>query len=90
MLIFPANSAGRSDYGSFPRRLQAIRVDRQAQFGTGPLPAGDYLVVAVPDEASMNWQDPAVLKSLARVASAVTIADGEPRTIVLRTVAVPR
>ena len=90
VLVFPASPSGWSDYGSFPRRLVAIRVDRLAQFKSGALPAGDYLAVAVPDDASANWQDPAVLKALARSATAVSIAEGEPRSVVLRTAAVPR
>jgi hypothetical protein len=90
VLVFPASSAGWSDHGSFPRRLHAIRVDRLAQFSSGALPPGDYLVVAVPDEASANWQDPAVLKSLARVATSVAVGEGLPQTVALRTTAVPR
>lgn len=90
VLVFPANSSGWSDYGSFPRRLQAIRVDRRAEFNTGALPPGDYLAVAVPDEATANWQDPAVIKSLARVATAVSVVEGRPQTVALRTTTVPR
>jgi hypothetical protein len=90
VLVFPADSGAWMDYGGFPRRLRAIRVDRHGQYQTDGLPAGDYLVVAVADESSANWQDPRVLRTLARLATPITIAEGETRSAPLRTSAVPR
>jgi len=90
VLVFPAESDAWTGYGSFPRRLRAIRVGRDGHYRTAGLPPGDYLVVAVPDESTMNWQDPAVLKALARAATAVVIAEGESRTVTLRTSVVPK
>jgi hypothetical protein len=90
VLVFPAESAAWINYGSFPRRLREIRVGRDGHYRTVGLPPGDYLVVAVADEAAANWQDPAVLKALAREATSVTLADGESRALTLRTSVVPR
>ncbi len=90
VLVFPADAAAWSDYGGLPRRLRAVRVGLDGHYSTVGLPPGDYLVVAVADEASANWQDPAVLRALARVATSVTLADGESRTVALGTVGVPR
>lgn len=90
VLVFPADAAAWIDYGSFPRRLREIRVGLDGHYRTAGLPPGDYLVVAVADESTANWQDPTVLKALAREATPVAIADGELRTLTLRTVAVPR
>jgi hypothetical protein len=90
VLVFPADTGAWTDYGAFPRRLQAIRVDRNGEYRTDGLPAGDYLVVAVADESSANWRDPKVLKSLARLATSVTIAEGEARSASLKTSAVAR
>ena len=55
------------------------------------LPAGAYLIAAVAEEASVNWQNPKTLQALARLASTVTMVDGESRQLALRTMAmVPR
>lgn len=90
VLVFPADAAAWIDYGNFPRRLREIRVGLDGHYRTAGLPPGDYFVVAVADEATANWQDPRVLKALAREATSVVIADGESRALTLRTVAVPR
>jgi hypothetical protein len=90
VLIFPADAASWLDYGAFPRRLRALRVGRDGHYSTTGLPPGEYLVVAVADEAAVNWDDPPVLKSLARVATAVALAEGESRSLFLRTVPVQR
>jgi hypothetical protein len=90
VLIFPADPAAWVDYGGFPRRLRQVRVSTDGQFELPGLPPGDYLIAAVADEASTGWQDPRTMQALARLATAVTIADGETRTMQLRTVTVPR
>jgi hypothetical protein len=89
VLVVPADSDAWTDTGDFPRRMRAIRVDRNGQYRTDGLPAGDYLVVAVADEASQNWQDPKVLRALARLATPLTLGDGETRSASLKTSAVP-
>lgn len=90
VLVFPAEAAAWIDYGSFPRRLREIRVGLDGHYRTAGLPPGDYLVVAVADESTANWQDPTMLKALAREATSVVIADGESRALTLRTAVVPR
>jgi hypothetical protein len=89
VLVFPADSGAWTDQGGLPRRLRAIRVDRAGQFQTTGLPAGDYMLVAIPDESSSNWQDPKVLPALARVATSMALGEGETRSVSLRTSAVP-
>jgi hypothetical protein len=90
VLLFPADPGAWADYGDSPRRLRAIRVDRQGQYITSHLPAGDYLLVAVAEESSGNWQDPAVLKALSRLATSIALAEGESRSVPLKTSAVAR
>lgn len=90
VLVFPADAAAWVDYGNFPRRLREVRVGLDGHYRTTGLPPGDYLVVAVPDESTANWQDPTVLRALAREAAAVVIADGESRALTLRTAVVQR
>jgi hypothetical protein len=85
VLVFPSDSTAWIDTGSLPHRLRAIRVNAEGRYQTLGLPGGDYFVVAVPEETSANWQNPAVLRELARVAQTTTIGDGDARTLSLKT-----
>jgi hypothetical protein len=86
VLVFPADGAAWIDYGINPRRLRSIRTDKDGAFQAGGLPAGDYLVIAIADEAAVNWQDPRTLQALVRLATPVKLGDGETRSLELRTV----
>jgi hypothetical protein len=90
VLIFPADSGSWADYGGFPRRLRAVRADRDGRFTALGFPPGNYLVAAVGEETSSDWQNPRMLQALARLATKVTIADGESRQLALSTLTVPR
>jgi hypothetical protein len=85
VLVFPSDPAAWTDTGDFPRRLQAIRVDRNGSYRIVGLAPGEYFAIAIPEEASANWQDPSALKSMATLATRFAIADGESRTLSLRT-----
>jgi hypothetical protein len=77
VLAFPADSAAWSDAGPIPRRQRAVRVAKDGSFTlTGVVP-GDYSIVAVKEVGSANWQDPAVLRALQRVATTIHINDGD-------------
>jgi hypothetical protein len=76
VLVFPVTGAW-TDLGSSPRRLKSARTLRNGTFSLPGLPAGEYFVVAIDDELASNWQDPAFLQRLARVATRVTIAAGQ-------------
>ena len=88
VLVFPSDPAAWTDSGDFPRRLQAIRVNRDGSYRLVGLPAGEYFVIAIHDESSANWQDPAALKAMTTLATRVTIAEGESRSLPLKTTVV--
>jgi hypothetical protein len=81
VLIFAADQSK----WAFPSRF--IRLGRPSQDGgfkvTG-LPPGDYLLVAVPAVNGSNWQDPEFLETLRPLATAVTLSEGDAKTIDLR------
>jgi hypothetical protein len=81
VLVFPTDSQRWINYGSNPRRLKSVRSTPQATFSIGSLPPGEYYAVAIPDEQTADWRDPKMLESLSRVATHVTIVEGEHRTI---------
>ena len=59
--------------------------DAEGVYRLTGLPPGDYDVTAVPDEFASEWQDPKVLEALAAQAQTVHLADGERKTLDLRT-----
>jgi len=74
---FPAERDRWVDGGTSPRRMRLARVSTKGVYDVMNLPAGDYFVVAIDDQAAASWQDPRTLEALTRVATRVTVADGE-------------
>jgi hypothetical protein len=90
VLVFPADKALWRDYGVAPRRITAVRVTPTGAYRVRGLPPGAYNVVAVDDEQGGEWPDPRFLELLAPISAALTIAEGEARSMSLRTVTVAR
>jgi hypothetical protein len=88
VLLFPADTRAWTAYGAVSRRLRGAAPGKDGTFRITAVPPGDYWLVAVPDEATANWQDPPTLEKLAALATAVTIGDGEKKVqdLVLRPV----
>jgi Carboxypeptidase regulatory-like domain len=84
VLVFPTDAQKWTDYGSDPRRLRSARASAAGKFGLGAVPAGDYYIIAVPEEQAVDWRDPKMLELLARAATRVTVLEGEHKTIDLR------
>jgi hypothetical protein len=81
VVVFPADDQLWKSYGFSARRLRMTRVlPGTGSYTIAPLPAGDYYVVAIPAEFLGEWQDPAYLELLTRVASRVSVGEGEQRS----------
>ena len=85
VLLFPSDPQRRSNYGPGARRMRSTRPSASGEFSFTSLPAGDYYVVAIPDEHAVDWQDTGSLDLFARMATRLTIAEGDQRTVDLRT-----
>jgi len=81
--LFPADSRAWKDFGVNPLRMRTARASAQSNFSFnfGSMVAGDYLAVAIPDEFSSEWQDPAYLELLSRSAERFTLGAGEKKSI---------
>jgi protocatechuate 3,4-dioxygenase beta subunit len=80
VIVFPSDSTAWKSFGINPRRMRMARVNPvTGAYAFGTMPAGDYFVVAVPDEYSTEWNDPAYLEVLTRVAMRISIGDGEKK-----------
>lgn len=84
VLVFPTDTQRWSGPAANPRRFRLARTDANGEFGLSSLPPGDYYVVAVPDEQAADWRDPAALDSFARVATELTVFEGEHKAITLQ------
>ena len=81
VVVFPADSTAWRNFGTNPMRMRMTRTAVTGQYGVGALPPGDYFAVAIPDEYTGEWQDPAYLDLLARAATRFTLSPGERRTL---------
>lgn len=83
VLLFPADRALWTNYGATSRRLALARVEPTGEFRFNA-PPGDYIVVAIPESQTADWQDPSVLARLAGLGTAITIREGEGPTVNLQ------
>ena len=84
VLVFPTDRETWGSTGLNPRRVRSTRASRTGEYSFN-LTAGDYYVVAIPEEYSSEWQDPEFLDVLSRSAARITIAEGERKVQDLRT-----
>jgi hypothetical protein len=85
VLIFPLDRQAWTNYGLSGRRVRSVRTSRSGCYSVHSIPAGDYYVVAIPEDRAADWQDPAFLESLTSAATRVTIGDGDQKLVGLRT-----
>ena len=71
-----------------PRRLRTARAAPDGSYSIQALPAGEYYVVAVEEDRVGEWQDPALLRALARFAQTVQVVEGDRKMVNLRAAAI--
>jgi hypothetical protein len=70
---FPTDPHAPSGSGM---HLFTQRVEADGTYTVPALAPGDYNVVAIPDALAQNWQDPAILQQLVRLAIRVRVDEG--------------
>lgn len=88
VVVFPSDNAQWKDFGLNTRRLRSARAAKSGSYSFTGLPAGDYIVAAIKDDFGATWQTPAMLESLSRLGSHVSIAEGDTRALDLKMVVV--
>ncbi len=88
VLVVPANYRGWIADGMSSRRMRQTPAPTTGTYSTSGLPPGDYLIAAVDDNDLTDDPDPAFLESIARVATKITLGDGEKKTLDLTVVRV--
>jgi hypothetical protein len=80
VIAFPTDTSTWIGRGPYPRRVRTTRAGPDGVYIITALVPGEYYIAAVNEEGFADWQDPALLAALARVARQVRVVDGERRT----------
>jgi protocatechuate 3,4-dioxygenase beta subunit len=73
VVVFPVDRAAWLDGGLTPRNVQIVRTSRSGAYAITPIPAGEYFVAALADNALTTWRDAAFLEALAPKATRVRV-----------------
>lgn len=85
VVLFPTDSQLWSGTGLNFRRMKSAQTTKTGQYVFAVVPPGEYYAAALRDRDAGDWQDPAFLELLSRVAQRIRIAEGEKSTLDLRT-----
>jgi hypothetical protein len=84
VIVLPADYRASIASGAIGRRQLLLTPSTAGVYNAARLPPGDYLVAAVPDDAMRGDRDQAFYDAIARVATPVTVAEGETKTLDLK------
>lgn len=84
VLLFPAAREFWTNYGETSARLALVRAQTNGAFSFAVPMRGEYIVVAIPEDQTADWQDPAALARLAALGTSVSIRDGAQVTVNLQ------
>ena len=83
VVIFPADRR-LWNVATTSWRMKIARTTQAGEFTLRNLPAGEYLCVALTDDAAVNWNDVERLPDLAARATKVVLTEGQPTRLDLR------
>ncbi len=81
VLVFPIERESWVDYGNTPRRVRRAVPSEAGAYQIPGLPPGQYFAIAVAGDRSADWRDPKHLEALSRIATRVTVANEEAKTL---------
>jgi hypothetical protein len=81
--IFPADFQNWIASGMSSSRARLVDADKNGTFDVDGLVGGDYAVAAIDASTSVDLQNPADIEALARIATRVTLGDGDRKTLSL-------
>ena len=79
--VFPKDKTLWTDFGPWPSRIRRVQASRAARWQVTGLPPGDYYVASTWASIHEAWMHNEVFDRLARLASPISIADGQSRSI---------
>jgi hypothetical protein len=81
--VFPADYQRWIAAGMSTSRAHLVDADKTGTFEVDGLASGDYAVAAIDASTPVDLQDPADVEALARIATRVTLGDGDRKTLSL-------
>jgi hypothetical protein len=81
--IFPADFQSWIASGMSSRRARLVDADKNGTFDADGLVGGDYAVAAIDANTAVDLQNPADIEALARIATRITLGDGDQKTLSL-------
>lgn len=81
VIVFPVDPARWVDYGLEPTLIQSKAADTNGAFSVTGLPEGNYFAVAVDGMQHDAWADPKFLEAASAIATRITLAAGEKRSL---------
>jgi hypothetical protein len=81
VVLFPADVQAWVANGMIPRTLRSAAAEADGSFSMANLLPGEYLIAALPADAPEDLQDPRTIVQLSRLATAVSIAEGERKSV---------
>jgi hypothetical protein len=81
--IFPADFQNWIASGMSSSRARLVDADKNGTFDADGLVGGDYAVAAIDANTAVDLQNPADIEALARIATRVTLGDGDQKTVSL-------
>ncbi len=85
VVLFPTDAKRWTDITALPPGFARGRVNPDGTYGLS-VPAGSYYIAAIPEEQSGEWRDAEFLERVARIASLVTVVEGDQKVQPLQTV----
>jgi protocatechuate 3,4-dioxygenase beta subunit len=84
VLMFPVDQEGWIDFGRSSRRVSSTRAAEDGTFSMPAPPDGEYFMIAISDEDTDDWQNPATLSKLAAAADRFRMQGDGPTALSLR------
>jgi hypothetical protein len=81
--IFPADFQSWIASGMPSSRARLVDADKNGTFDADGLVGGDYAVAAIDANTAVDLQNPADIEALARIATRITLGDGDQKTLSL-------
>jgi hypothetical protein len=88
VVCYPIDSQEWSNFGLNPDRIRIARTATNGAYQAPRLPAGDYFIVALPDDVADSWQEPGMLGRASSRATRVSLAWKDAKVVDLRVSAV--
>ncbi len=83
VMLFPTERRLWADARALTRRFRLVRTSATGEFTIPDVPAGEYLVVSLIDEAAANWPDSAFLAALTPMADPLKVGPGSRAAVAL-------